>query len=105
MKCMVLILALAGALAASASSTAAPCAPTLTRQYLQVASLVDSLRPDKPSQMRVFAFDGTELTAGQAHWMQGQLRHFERLCTSAEASDPARVLAEVQELVSSHQRR
>jgi hypothetical protein len=69
--------------------------------------LVDSLRPDKAGQARVFAFDGSEFTGGQAQWMRGQLRKVERLCASAAPADQAeaeRLLAEVRELIVSRHR-
>jgi hypothetical protein len=56
--------------------------------------LVDSLHPDKPVQMRVFAPDGSELTAGQGHWIRSRLRRFLRP-GPADAADAAAVLPDV----------
>jgi hypothetical protein len=81
------------------------CDNTLLARYRQSAPIVDSLRPDKGGQARVFAADGSVFTAGQAQWMQGQLRRFQRLCTQASTADQAeaaRVLAAVEELLKSH---
>jgi hypothetical protein len=66
--------------------------------------VVGSLRPEKVSQMRVFASDGSEFTAGQAQWMKGQLRLIAADCTSGNIADASRRLAEVQELLSEHHR-
>ena len=67
--------------------------------------MVDSLRPDKAGQMRVFAVDGSEFTAGQALWMRGQLRKVARLCATGRPEDQeeaARILMEVHELLQTH---
>jgi ATP-dependent protease HslVU (ClpYQ) peptidase subunit len=69
--------------------------------------IVDSLRPDKTGQARVFAADGSEFTAGQVLWMKGQLRKVAALCATGAAGDQAeatRLLAQVRELIRSHQR-
>ena len=78
-----------------------------TQEYRECVRLVDSLRPDKAGQARVFAADGSEFTAGQALWMKGQLRKVARLCVSNRSEDQQeaiRVLAEVRDLLKSHQR-
>jgi type IV pilus biogenesis protein CpaD/CtpE len=81
------------------------CHGALMARYRQSAPIVDSMRPDKGAQMRVFASDGSVFTGGQAQWMQGQLRKFERLCartTDADQAEAAKVLAGVEELLKSH---
>ena len=86
---------------------ASGCDAALMQQYRDCARIVYSLRPEKSGQARVFASDGSEFTAGQAQWMQGQLRRFERLCASGadpDGAEAARVLAPVQALLKSHQR-
>src|SRR5262249_28117425 len=78
-----------------------------SKEYRDCVRLVDSLRPDKPGQMRVFAADGSEYNAGQVLWMKGQLRKFDRLCASgtpANAAEAAKVLAGVEDLLKSHRR-
>jgi hypothetical protein len=78
-----------------------------SQQYRDCLWAVDSLRPDKAGQARVFAADGSEFTAGQALWMRAQLRKVARLCASGSPEDQteaARVLAEVSQLLKSHQR-
>lgn len=80
---------------------------TGSQQYNNCLRLVDSLRPDKGGQQRVFAADGSEFTAGQALWMRGQLRKVARLCASGRPDDrqeAARILSEVSELLQSHHR-
>ncbi len=83
------------------------CDSVLMQQYRDCERIVGSLRPEKAGQARVFASNGSEFTAGQAQWMQGQLHRFERLCahgTDADRTEAARVLAAVQDLLKSHQR-
>jgi len=78
-----------------------------SQQYRDCVRLVESLRPEKAGQVRVFASDGSEFTAGQALWMQGQLRKVARLCASARPDDQieaTRILTEVRELLLSHHR-
>jgi hypothetical protein len=78
-----------------------------SQEYRDCMRIVDSLHPDKAGQARVFARDGSEFTAGQALWMKGQLRKVARLHASGAASDQEearRLLAEVRELIRSHQR-
>ena len=81
-------------------------APSM-QQYRDTARIVDSLRPEKPGQMRVFAADGSEFNAGQAGWMKARLREYEQLCAHGSPEDlakAAKILAQVQDLVKSHQR-
>ena len=83
------------------------CDAVVSEQYRDCARIVDSLHPDKAGQARVFTRDGSEFTAGQASWMKGQLREVTRLCASGAAGDQEkarRLLAEVCELIRSHQR-
>jgi hypothetical protein len=84
-----------------------PCDGVASQQYRDSVRIVDSLHPDKAGQARVFTLDGSEFTAGQALWMKGQLREVARLCASGASRDQeeaARLLAEVRELIRSHQR-
>jgi hypothetical protein len=102
-------LVLMSALAAVSSAHAAtPCDEAASSQYRDCVRIVDSLRPDKAGQARVFAADGSEFTAGQALWMKGQLRKVARLCasgTTGSQAEAASVLAQVGALLKSHQRR
>ena len=94
-------------LTVGAAYAGSPCDSASGQEYRECVRLVDSLRPDKAGQARVFAVDGSEFTAGQAQWMRGQLRKVERLCASAAPADQAeaeRLLAEVRELIVSRHR-
>jgi hypothetical protein len=69
--------------------------------------LVDSLRPEKPGQMRVFAADGAQFNAGQVQWLKGQLRKVDRLCARrapGDEAEAAKALAGVTELLAAHHR-
>jgi hypothetical protein len=77
-------------------------------EYRNSVRLVDSLRPDKAGQMRVFAADGSEFNAGQVQWMKARLREVDSLCargTEADEARAARILQDVRELLDSHKRR
>jgi hypothetical protein len=84
--------------------THADCSLALTEQIASVERIVDSLRPDKAGQMRVFASDGSEFTAGQALWMKGQLRGIQRECIKGDDDSAATQLRGVQELLKAHRR-
>jgi hypothetical protein len=108
MSSRVMMCAVVACLAASAAYADGGCDTASIQQYHDCIRIVDSLRPDKAGQARVFASDGSEFTAGQAQWMKGRLRKVERLCAHGSASDraeAAKTLAEVQDLLKSHQRR
>jgi hypothetical protein len=90
------------ACAVSLSHAAECCDASFTEQYHDRARIVDSLRPDKGGQARVFALDGSEFTAGQARWMQGQLHKVEEACVRGDQVRAAQLLAEVRELLKSH---
>jgi hypothetical protein len=103
----VVIVATVACLVASAAYAGNGCDSAALQQYRACARIVDSLRPDKGGQARVFATDGSEFTAGQALWMQGQLRRVQRLCAHGSPDDQAeaaKVLAAVQDLLKSRQR-
>lgn len=106
MSAKVVVLAAIACLATPAFAES-PCDGVASQQYRDCVRIVDSLHPDKAGQARVFTLDGTEFTAGQALWMKGQLRKVARLCASGAARDQeeaTRLLSEVRELISSHQR-
>ena len=92
-------------LLASTAFAASLCNGPADRQYRDCVRMVDSLRPQKPGQARVYAADGSEFTAGQVQWMRGQLRKAARLCATGNPRDQdeaARVLTEIQSLLASH---
>lgn len=100
-----LVLGVALSLFAAGAYASAGCDTALMSRYRHSERIVDSLRPDKGGQARVFAMDGSVFTAGQALWMQGQLRRFERLCARSADTDQAeasKVLVAVEELLKSH---
>jgi hypothetical protein len=95
-------------MAASAANAGSGCDAALMEAYHDSLRIVDSLRPEKAGQMRVFAADGSEFTAGQTLWMKGQLGKVERLCahgSAPEQAEAAKSLAAVRDLLKSHQRR
>jgi hypothetical protein len=94
-------------LLASSTLTYASCSTPFTEKFAGAERIVDSLRPEKPGQMRVFAADGSEFNAGQASWMKARLRKYAQLCAHGSPEDlaeAAKILAEVQDLLKSHQR-
>ncbi len=90
---------------AHASQASTGCDAALTGQYKQYAHIVEALRSDKPGQMRVFGPDGSEFSAGQARWMQGQLRDVEEECARGDQSAARRRLNAVGQLLKAHARR
>src|SRR4029077_9872017 len=92
------------ACAVSLSYAAEGCDASFTEQYHDCARIVDSLRPDKGGQARVFAVDGSEFTAGQARLLQGALSKNAQACARGDQPQAAQLLAEVQELLKSHHR-
>jgi hypothetical protein len=80
------------------------CDDKLNTTLHECERIVGSLRADKAGQMRVFANDGSEYTAGQAAWMKSQLRFIAKACADGAVDDAARRLAEVQELLKEHHR-
>jgi hypothetical protein len=80
------------------------CDAQLTLSLQQAQHVVGSLHPDKPSQMRVFAIDGSEFTAGQAQWMKGQLQRVSQACTQGDAAEASARLGTVQSLLSERHR-
>jgi len=82
----------------------ANCSPTFTEQFASSARIVDSLRPDKPGQIRVSASDGSQYTAGQALWMKGQLQSVLQSCKQGDETAAASTLHGVNDLLKSHHR-
>jgi len=88
----------------SAYAFGSECDDKLATSLHECQRIVGSLRPDKAGQMRVFASDGSEFTAGQAQWMSGQLKLIAKACDHGNADEASRRLAEVQQLISEHHR-
>ena len=91
-------------LVSNAYAAGSACDDTLSNSLHQCERIVGSLRPDKAGQMRVFAFDGSEFTAGQAQWMKGQLKLVVEACDHGDSAEANRVLTEVQRMLSEHHR-
>jgi hypothetical protein len=89
---------------ASSTLTYASCSTLFTEKFAGAERIVDSLRPDKPGQMRVFAPDGSEFTAGQVLWMKGQLRSTLQACVQGDEVSAASSLHGVTDLLNAHHR-
>jgi hypothetical protein len=77
----------------------AGCGLALTYDIVSAERVVDSLRPDKAGQARVFAYDGTVYTAGEAQWMKAQLRQVLAACAQNDEQRAAPYLQRVLELL------
>jgi hypothetical protein len=94
-------------IAASGGSTAyadSGCGGSLMRELRASEHIVDSLRPDKPGQYRVYAIDGSEFTAGQSQWMHGRIHKIGRACVRGDTAKAARLLLKVQRLIQARAR-
>ena len=91
-------------LLASSPLTHANCSTAFTEKLASTERIVDSLRPDKPGQIRVFASDGSEFTAGQAIWMKGQLRSVLHACAQGDEVSAASSLHGVTDLLNARHR-
>jgi hypothetical protein len=89
---------------ASSPMAHAECSPGLTAEIVSAERIVDSLRPDKAGQMRVFAIDGSEYSAGQANWMKGQMRFVLRACARGDEAPAAATLRSVQDVLNAHRK-
>jgi len=97
-------LALTAVLLASARASANSNCVALGDQLQALQRLADSLRPDKPGLARVYAYDGTEFSAGQALWLKGQLREVEAACARRDEAAAAQRLEAVQQLIQARRR-
>lgn len=80
------------------------CDPSFMHQYEDSVRIVDSLRPEKAGQMQVYAIDGSQFTAGQSRWMQGQLGLASEACARGDRITATRLMNDVQSLLKSHRR-
>lgn len=78
------------------------CDPSFMHQYQDSVHIVDSLRPEKAGQMRVHAIDGSQFTAGQSRWMQGQLRLVSEACARGDQITATRLMNDVQSLLKAY---
>jgi hypothetical protein len=84
--------------------TYASCSSSFADKFGGAEWIAASLRPDKPGQMRVFASDGSEFTAGQALWMKGQLRSVQQACEQGDEPSAASRLHAVTDLLHARHR-
>lgn len=91
-------------LLAASPLTRANCSTPLAAKLASTERVVDSLRPEKPGQIRVFASDGSEFTAGQALWMKGQVRSAMQACTQGDEASAASSLHGVSDLLNAKHR-
>jgi hypothetical protein len=91
-------------LMATSTVVHAGCNPVLTEQLVRAERIVDSLRPDKAGQMRVFAVDGSVFTAAEALWMRGQMRAVLRACAQGDDASAASILRGITDLLDAHRR-
>lgn len=82
----------------------ATCSATLTEHFSSVQRIVDSVRPDKPGQLRVVASDGLVFTSAEAHWMNAQLRLVQKDCARGDEAAAEKALREVNNLFSARKR-
>lgn len=86
----------------SAAAGAAECDPGFSVTLRASERVVDSLQPAKPGLARVYAFDGSEFTAGQALWLKGQMREIHKACERRYPADATERLKSVQDLIAAH---
>jgi hypothetical protein len=94
----------AAMLSVTATASAAPastCDAALRASLRSAAREINSLRPDKPGQARVFARDGSEFTAGTARWLAAELRQAERACARDDGASAASGIADIDALLNS----
>ena len=91
-------------LLAASTLAHASCSTAFVEKLAGAERTVDSLRPDKPGQIRVFASDGSEFTAGQALWMKGQLRSVAQACAQHNEVSAASSLSGVTDLLNARHR-
>jgi len=74
----------------------------LTEQIVSVERILHSLRPDKAGQIRVFAFDGSEYSGGQAMWMKGQFRDVVAACAKGDNATAGSRMKAVLDTLKAH---
>ena len=99
-----LVLALCS-LASQAARAGGSCDVSTITRLTALQHFADSVRVDKPGLARVYAQDGTEVTAGQASWLKGQLRETAAACARGDSAHAAQRLDAVKQFVHarSHQ--
>lgn len=92
------------ALLALSNLAQANCNPTLIEHFSSVQRIVDSVRPDKPGQLRVVASDGLVFTSTEAHWMNAQMRLVQKDCAQGDEAAANKAMSEVDSLLRAHKR-
>ncbi len=93
-----------GLLLISGTLAHADCSQTLMKRVAHAQRIIDSLGPDKAGQMRTYAIDGSEYTAGQALWLKGQLRAILHACAEGNDASAAARLRAVDSVLEAHHR-
>jgi hypothetical protein len=98
-----IVVTLASSLLAPAAALADPACDVATASKLRALErFADFVRIDKPGLARVYGQDGTELTAGEALWMKGQLRGADTACAHGDPAGAGRRLQAVEGLIQAH---
>ena len=92
------------ALLALSNLAQANCSPTLTEHFSSAQRIVDSVRPDKPGQMRVVASDGSVFTGAEARWMNAQLSLVQKECAQGDEAAADAALRGLNDFLSAHKR-
>jgi hypothetical protein len=92
------------ALLALSNLAQANCSPSLSEHISSVQRIVNSVRPDKPGQVRVVASDGSVFTSAEAHWMNAHLRLVQKSCAQGDEAAADTALRDVDSLLSAHHR-
>jgi len=79
-------------LAPAAALADLACDPATANKLRALERFADFVRVDEPGLARVYAQDGTELTAGEALWMKGQLRSADTACARGDLTGAGRRL-------------
>ena len=92
------------ALLALSNLAQANCSPALTEHFSSAQRIVDSVRPDKPGQMRVVASDGSVFTGAEARWMNAQLSLVQKECAQGDEAAADTALRGLNTFLSAHKR-
>ena len=96
------ILAGALTLAMATPQAIAGCSRELAASFVSAERLVSYLRPETAGVASVFAYDGSEYTAGEALWMKAKLRTVMEECGRNDEAHALPPLQEVLSLVRAH---
>jgi len=98
----IVVMVASGLLAPPAALADLACDPATASKLRALERFADFVRVDKPGLARVYAQDGTELTAGEALWMKGQLRSADTACARGDPTGAGQRLEAVERLVQAH---